>query len=267
MAAHLGFEVCGGRTTLWRQHVPYPLHVTRPFHLDAGHPDFATLYLQSASGGLYRDDRVSLEIKAEAGARVHVTTQSATIVHDTQATDARQECHITVAAGACLALTPDPFVLFPGAALETAIEVMLAPGARAVFSEAAAWHDPLGLARTFRRYASSTTVRATSGQVLAADRSVIEGDALGGPASPLGPWQATGSVLVLGEPVTLDATKLVHSLVGFKCLAGTTSLPNGAGLAIRILAASGGDLSRGLQAACQWAIEACFGIWPARRPK
>ncbi len=267
VAARLSFEVCGGRTILWRQHVPYPMHVTRAFHLDAGHPELATLYLQSASGGLYRGDRIALEIDAGPDARVHVTTQSATIVHDTRASLARQDCRIAVAAGACVALTPDPLVMFPGAALETATEIVLTPGGGAVLSEAVAWHDPCGLGRKFTRYAASTVVRAASGGVLATDRTVLEGGAFGGPASPLGPWQATGCVLILGRSVAVDATELVRSLAQFGCLAGASRLPNGAGLAIRMLAASGGELSRGLQAACNWAIGQSFGVTPARRPK
>ena len=44
----------GGKTFLLRQFAPYPFHVARPHRLDAARPDLATLYLQSASGGLYR---------------------------------------------------------------------------------------------------------------------------------------------------------------------------------------------------------------------
>jgi urease accessory protein len=50
--ASLRFATGGGRTVLVHQHVPYPFHVTRAFHLDPSRPDLATLYLQSASGGL-----------------------------------------------------------------------------------------------------------------------------------------------------------------------------------------------------------------------
>ena len=44
-----------------------PTRFTRhaPFYLDPARPDLATLYLQSASGGLYRGDRVALSIVAE----------------------------------------------------------------------------------------------------------------------------------------------------------------------------------------------------------
>src|SRR6266576_2789609 len=55
-------ELAGGRTVLRRQHVGYPFHVTRAFQLDRMRPDLATLYLQSASGGLYAADRLALDL-------------------------------------------------------------------------------------------------------------------------------------------------------------------------------------------------------------
>ena len=47
---------------LRRQRVPYPFHATRTFYLDQSRPDLATLYMQSAAGGLYRGDHVALSI-------------------------------------------------------------------------------------------------------------------------------------------------------------------------------------------------------------
>jgi urease accessory protein len=38
----------GGGTILRRQHIGYPLHVTRAFYLDRARADLATLYLQRA---------------------------------------------------------------------------------------------------------------------------------------------------------------------------------------------------------------------------
>src|SRR6266568_3233645 len=69
--ASLHFATGGGRTVLVHQHVPYPFHVTRAFHLDRARPDLATLYLQSASGGLYRGDRLMLDIDVAPGAAAH----------------------------------------------------------------------------------------------------------------------------------------------------------------------------------------------------
>ena len=67
--ASLHFSHGGGRTVLACQHVPYPFHATRPFYLDRTRPEIATLYLQSASGGLYRGDEVALSIVAGPHAR------------------------------------------------------------------------------------------------------------------------------------------------------------------------------------------------------
>jgi len=79
--AHLAAELAGGRTTLRRQHVGYPFHVTRGFYLDAARPDLLTLYLQSASGGLYAGDRLKLDVAVAANAAFHLTTQASTVVH------------------------------------------------------------------------------------------------------------------------------------------------------------------------------------------
>ena len=75
-------ELAGGRTVLRRQHVGYPFHVTRAFQLDRMRPDLATLYLQSASGGLYAADRLALDLVVGAGAALNLTTQASTVVHD-----------------------------------------------------------------------------------------------------------------------------------------------------------------------------------------
>src|SRR3981081_435948 len=72
-------ELAGGRTVLRRQHVGYPFHVTRAFQLDRMRPDLATLYLQSASGGLYAADRLTLDLAVGAGSALNPTTQTPTV--------------------------------------------------------------------------------------------------------------------------------------------------------------------------------------------
>ncbi len=51
------------------------------------------------------------------------------------------------------------------------------------------------------------------------------------------------------------------------CVAGASALPNGVGLALRLLAADGGRLSAGLQAATGLAFAALAGTAPGRRRK
>lgn len=290
--ARLDFAVGGGRTVLARQHVPYPVHVTRPFRLDAALPGLATLYLQSASGGLYRGDDVGLEVDVGAAAAVHLTTQAATVVHDGRRVGARQRTAIRVGEGGFAAFTPDPLVLFPGAWLESRTEITLDGGAAAIVAEGICRHDPAGGDAPFDRFEATTIVRDASGRVLVADRGGVDGADLTGAASPLGPWRAFGTCLVLvgrssevpggGSSPTgaaflspMLAARLSPMLsAGLEaaasdrgCLAGASTLPNGAGLAVRLLAVEGGALARGLDAVFATAFAALLGVPPAPRRK
>jgi len=266
--AGLSFARRGGRTMLVHQRVPYPFHVTRVFHLDPQRPHLATLYLQSASGGLYRGDRLALDVRVAPGAAAHLTTQSATIVHATRGRGASQTIRITVEPQGFLAFTPDPLVLFPGAAISSTTEITLCAGAAAIVTDGFASHDPGGGASAFERYAASTVVRDERGRVLISDRGAVRGDALSGDASPLGPHRAAGTVLLLGRGADrLDGAELQKRLDAVGCLAGIGALPNGAGVGGRILAPDGGSLRRGLDAAFACAFEALVGVVPGARRK
>jgi urease accessory protein len=266
--AALHFATGGGRTVLAHQHVPYPFHVTRAFHLDRPRPDLATLYLQSASGGLYRGDLLMLDIDVASGAAAHVTTQAATVVHDTRERCATQLTRLRVAAGSFAAVVPEALVLFPGAAIDSRMEVKLEQGARAILAEGFAHHDPAGEDRPFARVALSTVVRDANDRVVLSDRGAISGSAFFGAASPAGSCRATGMLFALGPGAEgLDAAALEHRLAAAGCLAGVSRAPHELGLAVRILAPDGGTLARGLDIAFTAAFEALLGFPPARRRK
>ena len=267
-AASLRFSRGGGRTVLARQRVPYPFHATRTFYLDRARPELATLYLQSASGGLYRGDNLALSIVADAHVAAHVTTQASTIVHRTYKRGVAQRTHIEIGEYAFAAMTPDPLVLFPGAQIACATDITLAATASAIFTEGLAHHDPEGKSRLFDRYSNAIVVRNAEGIVLLADRGSLAGELMFGTASPLGPFQAVGTLLVLGRGSDrCDADALESRLAACGCIAGISKLPNNAGVGGRILAANGGVLARGLEAAFAAAFEALIGVPPARRRK
>jgi urease accessory protein len=266
--ASLRFRRGGGRTVLARQRIPYPFHATRVFYLDPARHELATLYLQSAAGGLYRGDRVALSITAEPDSAAHVTTQAATIVHRTGGFPVEQTARLEIGAHAFLALTPDPLVLFPGAEISCTTEVTLAAGGSAILTDGLSHHDPQGRGDAFARYSNSVTVRNTDGRVLLADRGTLTGEAMFGASSPLGPYRATGTVFVLGHGAErCDAEYLEKRLAACGCVAGFSKLPNDAGIGSRVVAANGGALARGLEAAFAVAFEALIGVPPARRRK
>jgi urease accessory protein len=167
---------------------------------------------------------------------------------------------------------PDLLVLFPGAAIESAMDVMLKRGACAIVAEGFAHHDPADAGRPFERATLSMTVRNEEGRVLLSDRGSVGGAAFLGSASPAGPYRATGTLLALTGAERpgaecLDAAALEHRLDAAGCLAGVTRAPHDLGIAVRILAPDGGALARGLDLAFGFAFEALLGFPPARRRK
>lgn len=268
VTAELAFVRGGGRTVLARQRVPYPFHITRPFALDRDMPELATIYLQSASGGLYRGDRLHLDIRAGNGAMAHLTSQAATVVHRTPGAPARLATSITVGEGAFLALTNDPFILFPEAAFISAMDVTLAGSARAIVSDGFATHDPEGLGRPFERLETRVRIVDESGRLVATDRGAISGTAFAGAHSPLGPYRAMGNMLVLGPRHSeIDPHEVTAALDALGCCVGLSELPNGGGLVIRCLALSGGHLARGMDRLFALAFNSIIGQSPARRRK
>ncbi len=268
VAASLHFSRGGGRTVLAGQRLPYPFHATRPFYLDQERPELATLYLQSASGGLYRGDSVALSIVADPHAAGHVTTQASTIVHKTHGRPVAQHTRIEIGEHAFAAVTPEPLVLFPGAEICCTTEVTLGATSRAILIDGLAHHDPEGRGRPFDRHSNVVIVRNDAGAVLLADRGSLAGESMLSSASPLGPFRAAGTLLVLGPgSERCDADVLESRLAAFGCVAGISKLPNDAGVGGRILAANGGALARGLEDAFAAAFEALIGVPPARRRK
>lgn len=266
--ASLHFCHGGRRTVLARQRIPYPFHATRPFYLDRARRDIATLYLQSAAGGLYRGDDVALSITAEPHAAAHVTTQASTIVHRTHQRAVMQRTHLHVGERAFVAMTPDPLVLFPGAEICCFTDVTLATTGCAILIDGLAHHDPEGCDRPFDAYSNNVVVRNAAGSLLLADRGSLTGEAVIGPTSPLGPHRAVGTILVLGDgSERCDAELLERRVAGCGCMAGLSRLPNNAGIGGQVLAANGGELVRGLEAAFAVAFEALMGVQPARRRK
>jgi urease accessory protein len=263
--ACLSFASGGGRTFLARQSVPYPFHITRPHRLDPARPDIATLYLQSASGGLYRGDRLALSIEARSGACAHVTSQAATVAHRAAAESTRVLTRLTVHPGSTLALTTDPYVMFPGARLAVATEIVLHPGASALLAEGFAAHDPSGSETTFAALETEARVRTENGRTLVEERSLFRGDDFAGLGGALGGCRAMGSVLILGG--TVDPAALQSRLDAIGVLSGASRLPNEAGWSVRLLAEGGGSLARGLELAFATGFEALTGCMPARRRK
>ncbi len=269
-----------GRTYLHRQFVRYPFHLTRPFHLDRPQlPGLATLYLQSASGGLYGGDRLGTDIALAEGAAAHVTSQSSTIVHRAHdGAGASLRTRLRLAPGAVLALTPDPTILFPGAELDSRIDAELPADACLILGEAMLGHDPQaadGLpARPVGRLFSEVRIQVP-GLGRAIDRQGFAGLAV--PAaldadagSPGGPGYLAQAALYCIGPAFRDGPPQ-RLLAGLSpppgCIWGADALPAGLGLWVRVLAPSGHGLTAAMSDLFAAAFTLRFGVAPAPRRK
>ena len=264
----LEFRLDGARSCIGRQYVSYPFHFTRPFALDPKIPSLLTVYQQSSSGGLYRADRLTSRLELKPGACAHVTTQAATVVHDCQGLPATLTVAIEAAAGSFLAYTPDPLILFPGAALTSELSVRLGDGAVVLLQDAFTTHDPADGCREFDTLASDIIVTGDTGKVLVLDRFGLSGVALGGHASPVGRWRVVSSFMLLGPADRLpDREQLwaIGQVVG--AIVGISSLPNAAGWCVRCLADNAIAAHAVSESIFNASVMAAFGIAPAPRRK
>ena len=77
----LVLERRAGRTRLALCRTRPPLLVQQALYPDEAAPDMACVFLANPTGGLLQNDRHSITVSVGAGARSHVTTQSATKVY------------------------------------------------------------------------------------------------------------------------------------------------------------------------------------------
>lgn len=127
-----------GRSALVARRQRFPLRTTMPFYLDRGAPDMAYVYVQNPTGGVFAGDRLATRVTAEDGARVHVTSQSATKLYRSEGVDATHEVRFELGEGAYVESLPDPLIPHAGARYRQRTHVDLARGAIFVGAETVA---------------------------------------------------------------------------------------------------------------------------------
>lgn len=260
----------GGETVARRRRVAYPFHVGRPLPLDGADAAFCNLYLQSCSGGLFQHDRLGQWFEACGGARAHVTTAAASVVHATPDGHAAQRLRLRAAAGAWLEYLPEPLILFAGATLESRVRIEADPLATVVVGEALLAHDPAGGGRAFDGFASETLIADAEGDPLAIDRFRVTGEDLTDTRPGVhGGRAGLGSLQVVHRA---DPQAALHALRATlprdgSVYAGASLLPGGAGAWLRALSQDPAALRRTLLDAWAGVREALTGRRPAARRK
>ncbi|WP_257164989.1 urease accessory protein UreD [Bradyrhizobium sp. SRS-191] len=263
----LSFVRRGGRTVIDRRLFAWPFVLTRSFHTDAIRPDVLSVVLQTGSGAVHGEDRLTQRFTLQAGAAVCVTTQGATSVHRAEpGTRAVEHVLLRVEAGASLDYRPEPRILFPDAALCQVLELDCATDAVALITDAFTMHDPAAQGRLFRELDSELIVRRQGEEPLLIDRMHLRGPA----AAPFQGRRAFGSA-VLMLPQAHDRAALRQRLAdAFAAIddlyAAASLLPDKAGIGVRLAAREVRQLRTGFDAIAAVVRDIDLGARVAQTP-
>ncbi|GLH75989.1 hypothetical protein SSBR45G_08970 [Bradyrhizobium sp. SSBR45G] len=244
----LSFVRCGGRTVIDRRLFAWPFVLTRSFHTDAARPDLLSVILQTGSGAVHGEDRLTQRFTLGEGASVRVATQGATSVHRAEpGTRAVEHVVLRVAAGASLDYRPEPRILFPDAALCQVLDLDCAADASALLTDAFTMHDPDGQGRLFRELDSTLIVRRPGAEPVLIDRMHLRHPEI----AVFKGHRAFGSALLMlprADPAAARQ-RLADALMPIGGLyAAASLLPGGAGLGVRLAAGEMRQLRAGFDA-------------------
>ena len=254
-----------GRTVVAARRQRFPLRTTVPFHLDAGAPDMAFLYVQNPTGGVFAGDRLRVAVTAERGARVHLTTQSATKLYRMEdGGEARQDVRIVVGEDAYVENVPDPLIPQAGARYRQRTEIELEGGAACVSAETLApGRRAAGERFAYGLVELETAVRHDGRELCADALSLEPARARPDRAGVLGDGDYLVTLLALapGRDAAALAATMDGALAGLPGVRGAAGeLPHGAGALARALAPDAPAAERALRAAWGAARRALLGL-------
>ncbi|MCC5973996.1 MAG: urease accessory protein UreD [Rubellimicrobium sp.] len=190
----------------------------------------------NTAGGLTGGDRMRIEARAEAGARIVISSQAAERGYRAEAGEgARIEVGLAVEAGGRIDWLPQETILFDGAAIARRMSVTLAPGAVALLAEAVilgrtAMGEEVGVLRFRDRWEVRRDGRLQFVEALdmTGDAAALMGrPGIGGGARALATvvFAAPGAEGQLDElrsllPVTAGVSAVAEDLVVLRMLAG-----------------------------------------------
>jgi len=264
-----------GRTQLVRNFSRAPFHVGRTLRHDP-HPDAATVYVQSLTGGVGQGDRRTVELSAGDGAIACVSTASRTKVLSMDCNYAATSVSMDVAPGGYLEYLPEPTILHADARYQHDLTLRVAPGGTAIYAEIVV---PGRLAHEerfeFERYVSRLRVHDRD-RLLVAETTDLDPaeDDLTTPGV-LGEFDVYGSLYILTpaaepgdtagsagarpSPATLSDALHEH-LSSHTACASATTLPNDAGVLVRALGQRADTVTDAIDAAWDRARTDLLGV-------
>lgn len=257
----LEYERAGGATVLARSSCTTPWHLLPPMDLDG--TGCACTFLVNPSGGLVGGDRLSFRATLAPGAHALLTTPSATRIYGGEPTTV-QTFDLAVGRGARLEWVPEVTIPYAGARFRQSLDVLLESGAVAVVWDAlASGRIARGERWAFARADTEVRITTASGRFLL-DRAEIAPTAERIAALGLDGWDYVAALYLVGDGVEPSVWKRLESEVAGLleerdgCVLGGVSEPAVPGLAVRLVARTGHDLTEVLDVL--WAV-ARKGLW------
>jgi urease accessory protein len=227
-----------GQTVLRSLHSEGTLKAMRAHHLDPALPAMAFLTISSPGGGVLQGDRLEIDITIEEGAQLHVGTTSATRVYGMPHGVAEARTNFTVARGAYGEYVPDPFIPYAGSRFSSHARHVVAEGGALLLAEVVGpGRQARGESLAYDFFNSDTEVRRPDGRLLFRDTTRLSpADDLAS-LGLLGSYRAIGTLYAIAGGVdasVFDPTIARCEEIGL--LAGSSELPNGAGIWFRVMA-------------------------------
>ena len=238
----MAFARRGDRSVLAHLYRKAPLLVQQALYWDEHLPGLPCVYIITTSGCVLQGDRLDMSVTVGPGAMAHVTTQSATKIHQMDANFAAQSQRLVLEDNAYLELLPGPVIPHRHCRFIARTQATVAESATLLSAELlqpGRKHYGTGELFEFDLYSSALTVSRPDGTPLFTEKLVAE------------PWRhpvrrvgAMGRFDILAN-VTLvtparRAAQIFEQVVpgadsSADCVAGATRLPNDAGLVYKVL--------------------------------
>ena len=232
-----------------------PLLVQQALYWDEHLPGLPCVYVVTTSGCIVQGDRLDVAITVGADAMAHVTTQSATKIHQMDANFAAHSQRLALAEKAYLELLPGPVIPHRHSRFISHTQATVAESATLLSSEIlqpGRKHHGAGELFEFDLYSSTLTVSRPDGTPLFTEKLVAE------------PWRHP--VRRAGAMGKFDVFANVHLITPARvarqvfeqvvpgadsiadCVAGASLLPNDAGLVYKVLGMETGPVKAKVRA-------------------
>jgi len=217
-----------------------PLQVQKNLHPDSTLPGMAWVYVVSVTGGIVQGDRLQTEIVAREGAQVHLTTPAATKIYRSPICPASHLLRIWAGAGSYVEYIPAPVIPFRGARFLEEVTLVAHPMATLVFGGILSpGRVAMGEAHAYDLYSSRITAEGEDGDLEFLDFMHLTPATIS-PKRPglLGRFDVLGTLhLLTGKAPAREFSDRLHGLLQAQgeILAGSSELPSGRGVTVRIL--------------------------------